>query len=132
VFPTDPNAKFKAQQIQVIADGICEALILLFLKKMRPDTQQSKPWTERQIKKISNGLQALEQLISNDDFCVENSFSIADISVVSAADYLSLRFKAYEWRNKFTRISKFVKGQSARQSFIETMPTPQDIEKNTI
>ena len=132
VFPTDAKTKFKAQQIQVIADGICEALILLFFENMRPYPQQSKPWSERQIKKISNGLQALEQQISNDEFCVDNTFGIADISVVSAVDYLSLRFKTYEWRNKFTRISKFVARQSARQSFIETMPTPQDIEKSTI
>ena len=132
VFPIDAKTKFKAQQIQVIADGICEAVILLFFENMRPDPQQSKPWSERQIKKISNGLQALEQQISNDEFCVDNTFGIADISVVSAVDYLSLRFKTYEWRNKFTRISKFVARQSARQSFIETMPTPQDIEKSTI
>ena len=132
VFPTDAKTKFKAQQIQVIADGICEAVILLFFENMRPDPQQSKPWSERQIKKISNGLQALEQQISNDEFCVDNTFGIADISVVSAVDYLSLRFKTYEWRDKFTRISKFVARQSARQSFIETMPTPQDIEKSTI
>lgn len=132
VFPTDAKTKFKAQQIQVIADGICEAVILLFFENVRPDPQQSKPWSERQIKKISNGLQALEQQISNDEFCVDNTFGIADISVVSAVDYLSLRFKTYEWRNKFTRISKFVARQSARQSFIETMPTPQDIEKSTI
>ena len=132
VFPTDAKTKFKAQQIQVIADGICEAVILLFFENIRPDPQQSKPWSERQIKKISNGLQALEQQISNDEFCVDNTFGIADISVVSALDYLSLRFKTYEWRNKFTRISKFVARQSARQSFIETMPTPQDIEKSTI
>jgi len=83
-------------------------------------------------KKISNSLQVLEQLISNDVFCVGNAFSIADIAVVSAADYLSLRFKTYEWRNKFTNISRFVTIQSDRQSFIETMPTPQAIEKNTI
>jgi glutathione S-transferase len=132
VFPTDAKTKFKAQQIQVIADGICEAVILLFFENIRPDPQQSKPWSERQIKKISNGLQALEQQISNDEFCVDNTFGIADISVVSAVDYLSLRFKTYEWRNKFTRISKFVARQSARQSFTETMPTPQDIEKSTI
>ena len=132
VFPTDAKTKFKAQQIQVIADGICEAVILLFFENIRPDPQQSKPWSERQIKKISNGLQALEQQISNDEFCVDNTFGIADISVVSAVDYLSLRFKTYEWRNKFTRISKFVARQSARQSFIETMPTPQDIENSTI
>ena len=132
MFPTDAKTKFKAQQIQVIADGICEAVILLFFENIRPDPQQSKPWSERQIKKISNGLQALEQQISNDEFCVDNTFGIADISVVSAVDYLSLRFKTYEWRNKFTCISKFVARQSARQSFIETMPTPQDIEKSTI
>ena len=132
VFPTDAKTKFKAQQIKVIADGICEALILLFFENMRPDPQQSKPWAERQIKKISNGLQALEQQISNDDFCVDNTFGIADISVVSAVDYLSLRFKTYEWRDKFTRISKFVARQSARPSVIETMPTLQDIEKSTI
>lgn len=132
LLPTDPKAKFKAQQIQVIADGICEALILVFFEKMRPDAHQSKPWIERQIKKISNSLQVLDQLISNDVFCVGNAFSIADIAVVSAADYLSLRFKTYEWRNKFTNISRFVTIQSDRQSFIETMPTPQAIEKNTI
>ena len=39
VFPTDPNARFKAQQIQVIADGIC---CLLYTSPSPRDRQKSR------------------------------------------------------------------------------------------
>ena len=132
LIPSNPAEALHSKKIQVLADGICEAFILLFFEQLRAEALQSKPWADRQLKKIENGLTALEQLMPNNGFCVGNRFTIADIAVVALADYFSLRFKEYNWQSKFKKMSALVARQSGRLSFLETMPSAQHIEKNTI
>ena len=105
---------------------------MLFFEQLRAEALQSKPWADRQFKKIENGLNALEQLIPNNGFCVGNCFTIADIAVVALADYFSLRFKEYNWQSKFKKMNALVARQSGRLSFLETRPSAQNIERNTI
>lgn len=33
-----------AKQVEVVADGVCDALVLAFFEKMRDEKLQSKPW----------------------------------------------------------------------------------------
>lgn len=35
------------KQIEVVADGICDALVLAFFEKQRDEGKQSKPWLDR-------------------------------------------------------------------------------------
>ena len=47
-----PSEYKKMKQIQVLTDGICDAFILLFFEQLRDKDRQSRPWIERQLKKI--------------------------------------------------------------------------------
>jgi len=35
------------KQVEVVVDGICDALVLSFFEKQRDEDKQSKPWTDR-------------------------------------------------------------------------------------
>jgi glutathione S-transferase len=122
----------KMKQIQVLTDGICDAFILLFFEQLRDKDRQSRPWIERQLKKIYNAMSLLNSMLPAVGFCVGDRFSIADISVVSAVDYLSLRFEAYKWQDQFKNLEQLANRLSRRQSFLDTVPTAQEIDKSII
>lgn len=43
----DADDRLLAKQIEVVADGICDALVLAFFEGLREEDKQSKPWRDR-------------------------------------------------------------------------------------
>jgi glutathione S-transferase len=43
----DADDRLLVKQIEVVVDGICDALVLSFFEKQRDEDKQSKPWTDR-------------------------------------------------------------------------------------
>lgn len=43
----DADDRLLVKQIEVVVDGICDALVLAFFEKQRDEDKQSKPWTDR-------------------------------------------------------------------------------------
>lgn len=50
LMPNSVDGKLFAKQVEVIADGICDALVLAFFEAMREEDKQSQPWKERYAK----------------------------------------------------------------------------------
>ena len=83
-----------------MSDGICEAFVLLFLERLRAVNTRSHSWEDRQFEKIDRGMSALEAMTPKSGFCVGGIFTLADIAVVLAVEYLALRFEEYEFKQK--------------------------------
>lgn len=45
----DADDRLLVKQIEVVVDGICDALVLSFFEKQRDEDKQSKPWTDRYV-----------------------------------------------------------------------------------
>ena len=132
LFASSKDNTLKMKQIEVLADGISDAFILLFFERMRPKNQHSSSWHNRQLAKVNNGMAALNACVPKTGFCIDDTFSIADISAVAVADYLSLRFKEYNWRKEYVCLSDLVDRLAERHSFQVTQPVAQKINPNTI
>ena len=48
LIPSDPASRVEVKQIEVLADGICDAVVLSVLEGMRPQAKQSSDWLARQ------------------------------------------------------------------------------------
>ena len=57
--PASIDAAPFAKQVEVVADGICDALVLSFSEAQREHDKRSEPWMARQRRKIDGGLEAL-------------------------------------------------------------------------
>ena len=84
--------RLAAKKLEVLADGICDAVVLIFFERMRGATASAE-WTARQIHKIEAGVGELARLVEQRQFAVGNKFGLADIAVGSALGYLKVRFK---------------------------------------
>ena len=76
----------EVKQIEALADGVCEAAIIIFLEKKRAEDKQEQAWIDRQQQKINAGLASLEASLDNSPYFCHNTFSVAYIAVVSLLD----------------------------------------------
>ena len=128
LYPKNSKDNISARLVETIADGVCDAIVLIFLENSRKETLRSKDWIKRQEKKIYEGVKYLSCYLEEKNNFVGNYFNIADISGFSCLEYLDLRFPKFKWRNKYQNLKIYWNIHKDRQSFKETRPIAQIIK----
>jgi glutathione S-transferase len=125
LIPTNGREKAEVKTWEALADGLCDAAILMRLEATWPgrsEAQRSPAWMDRQMGKIAASLKAMSQGLGERAFCSGTHFSLADIAVGCALGYLDLRFAQIDWRADHANLTKLYDKLAARQSFVETLP----------
>jgi glutathione S-transferase len=125
LYPLDVDALIAAKQVEVICDGICDAYVLLFWERRRPEAHQSQPWIARQQRKIDGGLRALAELAGSREFVVGHRFGLADIAAGTVLRYLEVRFPDLPWRARHPDLASRSDRLEQRPSFQDSQPYPQ-------
>ncbi|NIO42322.1 MAG: glutathione S-transferase [Burkholderiales bacterium] len=125
LLPADALTRISHKQIEVVADGICDAVVLSALEGARPEGKRSDAWLERQRKKITEGVAELERLLAGKEWFSDSGFGLAEIAAVCALDYIDFRYPVYQWRSHAPGLLALHQRLSARSSFRSTMPQPQ-------
>lgn len=123
----DIDERLLAKKIEVVVDGMCDALVLLFFEKQRAKAAQSEEWKARQMRKVDGGFKALAEWVGKNDFIVAGTFGLADVAVGSVCGYVDVRFAEYPWRKNYPDLEKYVDKLNERQSFRDTIPSSQKI-----
>jgi glutathione S-transferase len=126
------DGKLAARRFEVLCDGICDAVLLTFFERMRPEEVQSREWLARQRRKIDGGVREMAHLIGDSRFAIGNDFSLGDIAVGTALGYLSVRFKEFDWRGLYPNLVRFSERIETRASFASTVPVPQTIADKVV
>jgi glutathione S-transferase len=129
LLPDDPEDVLRARQIEVISDGICDAVVLLFFERMRD--APSEEWMARQRRKVEGGVRALAER-AGDGFLVGDRFGLADIAAGTVLRYLSVRFSEFDWAAIYPALAAMSARLEARPSFAATVPVPQKIVERVV
>ena len=129
LLPDSVDDVLAARQCEVIADGLCDATVLLFFEQRRD--APSSEWMARQRRKVEGGLRALEAR-AGDGFLVAGRFGLADIAVGAALRYLDLRFSELRWHLRHPRLAALSDRLEERPSFAATVPAPQVIREKVV
>ncbi len=127
LIPAAPRERIAHKQIEAIADGICDAVVLIALEGARPEDKRSDAWLERQKRKIVEGIAELERLLAGKEWFTDAGFGLAEIATVCALDYVDFRYPHYQWRPHAAGLLALHERLSARQSFRSTRPQPQTL-----
>ena len=127
-YPKNSKENISARLVETVADGICDAIVLVFLENSRHETLRSKNWIQRQEEKIFEGVKYLSNYVEEKKYFVGNHFNIADVCGFSCLEYLDLRFPKFKWRNEHPNLETYWNIHKNRQSFKETKPIAQIIE----
>lgn len=120
----DLDLNLKLKQIQVLCQGVMDAVVLAFFEKARE--VKSDAWLGRQTRKIEGGFKAMEELAKtkpqNSEFLFNNELTIADIAVVCAAGFCDFNQAVEGWEEKYPHLAAYFQQLDERESFKTTRP----------
>jgi glutathione S-transferase len=120
LIPEAGAARFRTLTLQALADGLCDAAVLLrYETAVRPEALRWAEWSAGQTTKVVAALDALER-----DWIGHLNAGI-DIGVVAtgcALGYLDYRFASLGWREGRPALAAWQAGFSARPSMVATAP----------
>ncbi len=131
LLPDDIDGKLAARKLEVLCDGICDAVVLTLFEKMRAGGG-SLEWLARQRRKIDGGLAEMAKIVGSRQWATGDSFSLGDIAVGTAVAYLSVRFQELPWRTLYPDLALLSDRLEQRQSFQASVPYAQSITEKVV
>jgi glutathione S-transferase len=125
LLPGAYGARIPHKQIEAIADGICDAIVLISLEGTRPEPMRSADWLARQHDKVVAGVAELSRLLGEQEWFTPFGFGLADIATVCALEYIEFRYPQYDWRAAAPNLERLLVQVAQRQSFAMTKPQGQ-------
>ena len=122
LIPTDNTSKIATRRWEALADGICDAAVNAMLEGRKAPEKQSQANIDKQLEKVTRGLDMLNLDIIKKKWCVNETFSLADIALGCMLGYVDLRFKELNWQDNYVNLAKHYSLLVKRPSFKLTMP----------
>lgn len=91
LIPSDPYQRMQVLRWQSVADGLADAMVLLFMEAQRPPERRDDAWVLRQRAKVTAALNHLNGVAEAGSFLVGSTLTIADLAAVAAVGYIGLR-----------------------------------------
>jgi glutathione S-transferase len=141
--PGDLVGRFETKRIQVLAEGVMNAVVLLFWEAQRQPP--SRDWTARQLRKLVGGIGELERRLGSRTLFVGDEMTLADIAVVSMLGFLDVAEgqgmvaiwqaidPAYEaWRARCPELARFADTLAERPSVRDTAPVMFEVRQPVV
>ena len=105
LMPHDVDGILAVKRFEVLADGACDALVLMFWENARDN--RSDPWYQRQQRKVHGALRELSRVVGDQTFCYGEQFSMADIATGSLLRFISVRWPLNPWREQYPDLATY-------------------------
>jgi glutathione S-transferase len=115
LLPRDVDGILAARKLEVLCDGVCDALVLTFFERMRSDGG-SPEWLARQRRKIDGGLKEIAGLVGDREWAVGTCFGLGDIVAGTVVGYISVRFPELPWRTLYPNLATCTSNCTAIQT----------------
>jgi len=125
LIPKDNTAKSAVRRWEALADGVCDAAVAVIMEQRKPEQKQEDAFIIRQMDKVTRGLSVLNNDLGHNKWCVDDTFSLADIAVGCMLGYIKLRFGGtIDLPKDYPNLERLQSVLIKRQSFIDSMPVP--------
>lgn len=122
LIPLDPTQKILVRRWEALADGATDAAVAVRLEMRRPQNLQDAAWIEKQRGKVEHGLKSLSDDLGKSKWCVNDTFSLADIALGCFLGYLEFRFQDINWKHQYPNLARHYDKLMKRTSFKDSMP----------
>lgn len=123
LIPKDNSSKSAVRRWEALADGVCDAAVAVMLEQRKPEQMQDAAFIIKQMDKVTRGLSALNNDLDQNKWCVDDTFSLADIAVGCTLGYVNLRFsQVINLAKDYPNLERLQASLLKRQSFQDSMP----------
>ena len=122
LFPSSGQERWKALQLQALADGVLDAAVLRVMESRRPEERRSAEWDEGQKRKVTRGLDRLETEAPERGGPV----TIGHVAIGCLLGFLDARFGDDDWRGGRPALAKWYEEFAQRPSMAATAPPPPE------
>ena len=123
LIPQDLVSKMKVRRWEALADGVCDATVAVVVEKRKSAASQSEAFIAKQMDKVLHGLQALNNNLGKNKWCVNDTFSLADIAVGCMLVYVSLRMSdTVNLAAEYPNLERLHLALLKRKSFKDSLP----------
>lgn len=127
LIPPDPAQRIAHKQIEALADGVCDATVLIVLERARAPQRQSQDWIARQLRKVEQGTAELARLLGDRSAFGDAPIGLAEIATGCALGYLQLRLPEFDWAGRHPNLLQLFRTLQTRDAFAQTVPVAQPI-----
>lgn len=121
LIPVSGDPRWQVQRWHALADGVMDAVVARMQELRRPEQMRMDEAIEKQEKKVMLALGTWNEAVSNRNFLVGDSYTLADIASAVALEYIDFRYP-HEWRSRYPKLAYWLASISTRPAFVETMP----------
>lgn len=122
LIPLDPMQKILVRRWEALADGATDAAVAALLEARRPQNLQDPAWITKQRGKVEHGLKALSDDLGKSKWCVNDTFSLADIALGCFLGYLDFRYQDINWKHQYPNLARHYDKLMKRASFKDSVP----------
>lgn len=122
LIPLDPMQKIMVRRWEALADGATDAAVAALMESRRPQNLQDPAWITKQRGKAEHGLKALSDDLGKGKWCVNDTFSLADIALGCFLGYLEFRFEDINWKHQYPNLARHYEKLMKRDSFRDSVP----------
>lgn len=123
LLPPSGRERAEVRCWEALADGLTDAAVQIRVEMMFHDeASRSQRLIDRQLRKITEGLRAMELGLDERQWCAGNRLTLADVAVTCSLGYLDFRYTEIAWREAHPNLARHFERMSARQSVADTVP----------
>ncbi|MFO0592336.1 MAG: glutathione S-transferase N-terminal domain-containing protein [Polyangiaceae bacterium] len=121
LIPEAPLARAIVRRWEALADGIADATVAAMLETRRAEALRDPAVIERQHGKVLAALDRAEKDLGDRAYCTGDTFTFADVALVSGVGYLNLRFPSL-WKGRCPKVESLLARLHERPSVRDTAP----------
>ncbi len=122
LIPQENSAKIWVRRWEALADGVCDAAVAAMQEARRAENLRDNAVIEKQMGKVQRGLTQLNAELGESKWCVDDTFSLADVALGCMLGWLDLRYQDLGWREAYPNLARHFEEMMKRPSFNETAP----------
>lgn len=121
LIPAAGEPRWQVLTWHAVGQGMLDATVTRLLETRRPKPLQSAEVLAREEQKIARALAYADQAPKGRAYLVGDSFSVADIALGVALEYIDFRYP-HAWREQHPKLAHWLAGILTRPAFAETEP----------
>jgi glutathione S-transferase len=123
LIPDETRERVAVRRWEALADGVLDAGLLVRYEALRPKSERSQAWVDKQVTRMHRGMALIAKDLEGRIWCHGDRYSLADIAVGCCMGWLDFRKPGdVSWDQEYPGIERHYRKLMERAAFADTVP----------